>query len=107
MALRSCRAPSLLWYVRRFWRRNSAQRRHFDQTIILLGVKWYITYKLSYRDLVVMMAEREADLTHPPILRWVQRYVPELEKRWQSPHQIHGGQPYGRFGCRREKIIFC
>jgi transposase-like protein len=56
--------------------------RHFDRTVIILCVRWYITYKLSYRDLVEMMAERGVDLSHTTILRWVQRYVPEFEKRW-------------------------
>jgi len=31
--------------------------RHFDHSIIILCIRWYITYKLSYRDLVEMMAE--------------------------------------------------
>ena len=57
--------------------------RHFDQEIITLCVRWYVTYKLSYRDLANMMAERGIALTHTTILRWVQRYVPEFEKRWQ------------------------
>jgi transposase-like protein len=56
--------------------------RHFDHTIIALCVRWYITYKLSYRDLVEMMAERGVDLSHTTILRWVCHYVPEFEKRW-------------------------
>ena len=34
------------------------RRRHFDREIIILCVRWYITYKLSYRDLRAMMAER-------------------------------------------------
>jgi transposase-like protein len=45
-------------------------------------VRWYITYKLSYRDLVEMMAERGIDVSHTTILRWVQRFVPAFEKRW-------------------------
>jgi transposase-like protein len=57
--------------------------RHFDCTVIILCVRWYITYKLSYRDLVEMMAERGVDVSHTTILRWVQRYVPEFEKRWR------------------------
>jgi len=57
--------------------------RHFNRTIIILCVRWYITYKLSYRDLVEMMAERGVDLSHTTILRWVQHYVPEFEKRWR------------------------
>lgn len=32
--------------------------RHFEQEIIILCVRWYLYYKLSYRDLVKMMAER-------------------------------------------------
>ena len=42
----------------------------------------YITYRLSYRDLVEMMAERGIQVAHTTVLRWVTRYVPELEKRW-------------------------
>lgn len=56
--------------------------RHFDRTIIILCVRWYLTYKLSYRDLVEMMAERGVALSHTTILRWVQHFVPEFEKRW-------------------------
>jgi putative transposase len=57
--------------------------RHFNHEIITLCVRWYVTYKLSYRDLVEMMAERNVDVAHTTILRWVQRYVPEFEKQWQ------------------------
>src|SRR6202011_4741232 len=56
--------------------------RHFDQEIIVLCIRWYLAFKLSSRDLVQMMAERGIALTHTTILRWVQRYVPEFEKRW-------------------------
>jgi transposase-like protein len=56
--------------------------RHFDHEIIVLCVRWYLTFKLSSRDLVQMMAERGIALAHTTILRWVQRYVPEFEKRW-------------------------
>src|SRR5262244_2934027 len=56
--------------------------RHFDQEIIVLSVRWYVSFKLSARDLVQMMTERGIVLAHTTILRWVQRYVPEFEKRW-------------------------
>src|SRR5229473_6454692 len=59
------------------------KRRHFDGEIIILCVRWYITYKLSYRDLRAMMAERGIDVAHTTIMRWVQRYVPVFEKHWQ------------------------
>ena len=48
----------------------------------MLCVRWYLSYKLSSRDLVNMMDERGMVLAHTTILRWVQRYVPEFEKRW-------------------------
>jgi transposase-like protein len=58
--------------------------RHFDTTVIVLSTRWYLTYKLSSRDLVELMAERGVDLAHTTILRWVQHYVPEFEKRWRT-----------------------
>ena len=56
--------------------------RHFDWEIIVLCVRWYLRYKLSFRDLVEMMPERGIELAHTTIMRWIQRYVPEFEKRW-------------------------
>ena len=54
----------------------------FDREIIILCVRWYLRFKLSFRDLVEMMAERGISLAHTTIMRWIQRYVPEFEKRW-------------------------
>jgi transposase-like protein len=51
--------------------------RHFDREIIILCVHWYLRFKLSFRDLVEMMAERGVDLAHATIMRWIQRCVPE------------------------------
>ncbi|MFC0694937.1 IS6 family transposase, partial [Paraburkholderia humisilvae] len=56
--------------------------RHFDGEIIVLCVRWYLRYKLSLRDLVEMMAERESSLAHTTIMRWVRRFTPEFVKRW-------------------------
>ncbi len=59
--------------------------RHFESEIILLCVRWYLRYSLSYRDLEEMMRERGLQVDHTTIYRWVQRYAPELEKRCR-PH---------------------
>src|SRR5512135_2534564 len=59
--------------------------RHFEAEIILLCVRWYLRYALSYRDLEEMMTERGLSVDHSTIYRWVQRYAPELEKRCR-PH---------------------
>ncbi len=59
--------------------------RHFEADIILLCVRWYLRYSLSYRDLEEMMLERGLHVDHTTIYRWVQRYAPDLEKRCR-PH---------------------
>jgi len=60
---------------------NLFKWRHYEPEIILLCVRWYLRYSLSYRDLEEMMAERGLQVDPTTIYRWVQRYAPELEKR--------------------------
>ena len=57
-------------------------RRRYTPEVIELCVRWYLTHRLSYRDLAAMMAERDVAVSHTTIMRWVQRYVPEFERRW-------------------------
>jgi transposase-like protein len=45
--------------------------RHYESEIILLCVRWYLRYALSYRDLEEMMRERGLSLDHTTIYRWV------------------------------------
>ncbi|MFC4171233.1 DDE-type integrase/transposase/recombinase, partial [Microvirga sp. GCM10011540] len=49
--------------------------------MILLCVRWYCKYGISYRDLAEMMQERSIVVDPSSIFRWVQRYAAELEKR--------------------------
>ena len=56
--------------------------RHFDRDVVVLRVRWYLRFKLSYRDLVEMMAERGLSMVHTTIMRWVHHYAPEFERRW-------------------------
>ncbi len=65
--------------------------RHFDQEIVVLCVRWYLSFKLSFRDLVAMMRERGISLAHTTILRWVQHYSPEFEKRCKRYARSVGG----------------
>lgn len=55
--------------------------RHFSDEIIVLCVRWYLRYSLSYRDLAEMMSERNLFVDPSTIWRWVQRYAPELNVR--------------------------
>lgn len=59
--------------------------RHFLPEIILLCVRWYLRYPLSYRNLKEMMAERGLSVSHTTIYRWVMAYAPEINKRCR-PH---------------------
>jgi transposase-like protein len=54
-------------------------------------VRWYLSFKLSFRDLVAMVNERGVGLAHTTILRWVQHYTPEFEKRWKRYARTIGG----------------
>ncbi|CAG9615133.1 IS6 family transposase ISBwe3 [Bacillus rhizoplanae] len=55
--------------------------KHYQPDIILLTVRWYLRYSLSFRDLVEMMEERGLSIAHTTIMRWVHQYGPELDKR--------------------------
>ena len=59
--------------------------KHFQPEVILLNVRWYCRYALSYRDLEEMMAERGLSVDHSTIHRWVLKYGPEMDKRCR-PH---------------------
>jgi transposase-like protein len=65
--------------------------RHFDQEIVILCVRWYLSFKLSSRDLVAIMREHGLPMAHTTILRWVQHYTPEFEKRWRRYARPVGG----------------
>ena len=64
---------------------NLFKWRHFEPEIILLCVRWYCRYQLSYRDLTEMMRERGLSVHHSTLFRWVQTYAPEINKRMR-PH---------------------
>ena len=48
----------------------------FPPEVILLAVRWYLRYGLSYRDLEELMAERGIEVDHVTVYRWVQRFTP-------------------------------
>ena len=66
-------------------------RRWFDAEVIVVCVRWYISYRLTYRDLVEMMAERGVSVAHTTILRWTLKFIPEFEKRWGRFRRRVGG----------------
>jgi len=50
----------------------------FPPEVIMLAVRWYLRYGLSYRDVEELLAERGIAVDHVTIYRWVQRFTPEL-----------------------------
>src|ERR1700693_4164785 len=58
--------------------------RQFEPEVILLAVGWYLRFVLSYRDMEELIAERGFLVDHFTVWRWVQRYVPEMERRLRS-----------------------
>ncbi len=56
--------------------------QHFDQSIILLCVRWYLAYNLSLRSLEEMMTERGISVDHATIHRWTVHYAPLLLGRF-------------------------
>ncbi len=73
--------------------KSSFKWRHYEPEIILLCVRWYLRYQLSYRDVEEMMQERGLNVDHTTIFRWVQKYAPEINKRIR-PHLKMSGTSY-------------
>jgi len=64
------------------------RRRRFPRNVIETCVRWYLTYQLSYREVVALMAEQGVRISHTSILRWVIQFVPEYERRWNRRSRL-------------------
>ena len=70
---------------------NPFKGRHFEPSVILLCVRWYLSYPLSYRDLQELMAERGLEVDPSTVYRWVQAYAPELDRRMRRKLKLTAG----------------
>src|SRR5438034_3729675 len=50
----------------------------FPPEIIVLAVRWYLRYGLSYREVEELLTERGIEVDHVTVYRWVQRFTPLL-----------------------------
>ena len=50
----------------------------FPPDLIVLAVRWYLRFGLSYRDVEELLAEHGIEVVHVPVYRWVQRFTPLL-----------------------------
>ena len=53
----------------------------FPSDVIVLVVRWYLRFGLSYRDLEELLTERGVEVDHVTIYRWVPRFTPLLATR--------------------------
>src|ERR1700734_609036 len=56
----------------------------FEREVILWGMRWYVAYPISYRQLEEMMQERGVEVDHSTLNRWVVKYVPILDKQFRE-----------------------
>ena len=68
---------------------NSFKWRHYEADSILLCVRWYLRYSLSYRDLEEMMRERGLHVDHTTIYRWGKPVCSRAGKAMQAAPQRH------------------
>ena len=57
----------------------SFANKQFPSATILMAIRWYLAYKLSYRNIEELLAERGVQVEHATIYRWVLEYAPQLE----------------------------
>jgi transposase-like protein len=50
----------------------------FPPEVIVVAVRWYLRFNLSYRDVEELLVERGVEVDHVTVFRWVQRFSPLL-----------------------------
>src|ERR1700682_241794 len=66
----------------------------FPPEVIVLGVRWYLRFGLSYRDVEELLAERGIEVDHVTVYRWVQRFTPLLADAAQPCRHAVGDRWY-------------
>jgi transposase-like protein len=62
----------------------------FPPDVIMLAVRWYLRFGLSYRDVEELLAERGVEVDHTTIYRWVQRFTPLLAEAARPCRHVVG-----------------
>jgi transposase, IS6 family len=76
--------------------RSAFARFYFPPDVIVLAVRWYLRFGLSYRDVEELLAERGIEVDHTTIYRWVQRFTPLLADAARPRRHAHRGTLAGR-----------
>jgi hypothetical protein len=64
---------------------------HFEREVVLWGVRWYVAYPISYRQLEEMMEERGVEVDHSSLNRWALKYAPLLDRAFRARKRRVGG----------------
>src|SRR5215218_1385967 len=94
MRLRCRRRPMILSAIVEKLKRRSKddfKGRHFEATLILQAVSWYLRYPLSYRDIEELFLERGLEVDHSTLNRWVLAYARLIERRLRTFRKPHCG----------------
>jgi len=68
--------------------RRVVQRMHYPLELMLVCVRWYSAYPLSFRQIEEMMAERGVFVDHATLHRWSMKMLPvpaAMVRRRQCP----------------------
>jgi transposase-like protein len=60
--------------------------------VIVVAIRWYLRYGLSYRDVEELLLERGVEVDHVTIFRWVRRFTPLLADGARFCRQAPGGR---------------
>jgi hypothetical protein len=76
----------------------------FPPDVILLAVRLYLRFALSYRDVEELLAERGMEVDHVSVYRWVQRFTPIFADAARARVASHMRCKSGRAQAPRESV---
>src|SRR3712207_8256819 len=78
-------------------------RSRFPDTIIALAVRWYLRYRLSYAEVVELLAERGVIVDPSTIYDWVRTFTPHLDRKSTRLNSSHANISYAVFCLKKKK----
>ena len=64
----------------------------FPPDVIVVAVRWYLRFGLSYRDVEELLVDRGIEVDHVTVYRWVQRFTPLLADTARPCRHAVGGR---------------
>jgi transposase-like protein len=68
----------------------SFKGRHFPKDLILMAVRWKLAYPLSYRNIEELMEERNVDVDHSTVQKWIIHYALQLDQSFRKRNKLVG-----------------